>query len=160
MGYPEAAEEQSQIVPVAAARINCQIDCLLNVAFEETTKGNLDEAFATLSKIMSRVKRGIHCGAIVDPWNIIGFDANYSLFPAVENSVRDHRVFDLVDTMDRIFATCSRLWSEAAASDREPMCESIRKEFLEIVNWWRKYAAHEVMSVSYTHLTLPTNREV
>lgn len=147
MGYPDAAEEQSQIVPVAAARINCQIDCLLNVASEETAKGNLDEAFATLAKIMSRVKRGIHCGAIVDPWNIIGFDANYSLFPAVENSVRDHRVFDLVDTMDRIFATCSRLWSEAAASDREPMCESIRKEFLEIVNWWRKYAAHEVMAV-------------
>jgi len=56
-------------------------------------------------------------------------------------------VFDLVDTMDRIFATCSRLWSEAAASDREEMCESIRKEFLEIVNWWRKYAAHEVMTV-------------
>ncbi len=147
MGYPDAAEEQSQIVPVAAARINCQIDCLLNVAAEETTKGNLDDAFATLPKIMSRVKRGIHCGAIVDPWNIIGFDANYSLFPAVENSVRDHRVFDLVDTMDRIFATCSRLWSEAAASDRESMCVAIRKEFVEIVNWWRKYAAHEVMSV-------------
>ena len=147
MGYPQAAEEQSQIVPVAAARINCQIDCLLNVATEETSKGNLDEAFATLPKIMSRVKRGIHCGAIVDPWNIIGFDANYSLFPAVENSVRDHRVFDLVDTMDRIFATCSRLWSEAAASDREEICEAIRKEFLEIVNWWRKYAAHEIMAV-------------
>ena len=147
MGYPQAAEEQSLIVPVAAARINCQIDCLLNVATEETSKGNLDDAFATLPKIMSRVKRGIHCGAIVDPWNIIGFDANYSLFPAVENSVRDHRVFDLVDTMDRIFATCSRLWSEAAASDLEEICEAVRKEFLEIVNWWRKYAAHEVIAV-------------
>ncbi len=147
MGYPEAAEEQSKVVPVAAARINCQIDCLLNVAAEETTQGNLDKAFETIPKIMSRLKRGIHCGAIVDPWNIIGFDANYSLFPAVENSVRDHRVFDLVDTMERIFATCSRLWSEAAASDREEISDSIRKEFLAIVNWWRKYAAHEVVSV-------------
>ena len=147
MGYPDAAVEQSKVVPVAAARINCQIDCLLSAANEATLRGELDEAFEAIPRIMSRLKRGIHCGAIVDPWNILGFDANYSLFPAVENSVRDHRVFDLVDVMERIFAHCSRLWSEAAASDREDMCESIRKEFLSIVNWWRQYAAHEVIAV-------------
>lgn len=147
MGYPLAAEEQSKVVPVAAARINCQIDCLLSAANEATLRGELDEAFAAIPRIMSRLKRGIHCGAIVDPWNILGFDANYSLFPAVENSVRDHRVFELVDVMERIFAHCSRLWSEAAASDRKKMCESIRKEFLSIVNWWRQFAAHEVMAV-------------
>ncbi len=147
MGYPMAAEEQSKVVPVAAARINCQIDCLLSAANEATFRGELDEAFVAIPKIMSRLKRGIHCGAIVDPWNILGFDANYSLFPAVENSVRDHRIFELVDVMERIFALCSRLWSEAAASNRKAMCESIRKEFLSIVTWWRKYAAHEVMAV-------------
>ncbi|MFK7770172.1 MAG: hypothetical protein AB8B55_23380 [Mariniblastus sp.] len=147
MGYPAEAQEQSKIVPVAAARINCQIDCLLSAASVATKRGELDEAFAAVPKIMGRLKRGIHCGAIVDPWNIIGFDANYSLFPAVENSVRDHRVFDLVDVMERIFAHCSRLWSEAAASDREDMCVAIRKEFLSIVDWWRQYAAHEVMAV-------------
>ena len=148
MGYPTEAEEQSKIVPVAAARINCQIDCLLSAASEATKRGDLDEAFAAVPKIMARLKRGIHCGAIVDPWNIIGFDANYSLFPAVENSVRDHRVFDLVDVMERIFAHCSRLWSEAAASDHKETCVAIRKEFLSIVEWWRKYAAHEVMAVN------------
>lgn len=147
MGHPEAAEEQSKIVPVAAARINCQIDCLLSAADESIQQGELGEAFAAIPKVMSRLKRGIHCGAIVDPWNIIGFDANYSLFPAVENSVRDYRVFDLVDLMDRIFAHCSRLWSEAAASDKTEMCIAIRSEFKSIVDWWRKYAVHEVMSV-------------
>lgn len=147
MGYPIAAEEQSKVVPVAAARINCQVDCLLSAANDATSRGDLDEAFAAIPRTMARLKRGIHCGAIVDPWNIIGFDANYSLFPAVENSVRDHRVFDLVDVMERIFANCSRLWSEAAASARDEMCVSIRKEFLSIVDWWRKYAAHEVMAV-------------
>ncbi len=147
MGYPEAAEKQSQIVPVAAARINCQIDCLLNAATQATERGELDQAFEAIPAAMRRLKRGIYCGAIVDPWNILGFDANYSLFPAVENSVRDHRVYDLVDMMDRIFAYCSRLWSEAAACDRLDMCASIRKEFLSIVNWWRQFAAHEVMAV-------------
>ena len=32
MGYPTAAVEQSKVVPVAAARINCQIDCLLSAS--------------------------------------------------------------------------------------------------------------------------------
>lgn len=147
MGYPVAAEQQSHVVPVAAARISCQIDCLLSAASQAISRGDLDEAFSALPATMRRLKRGIHCGAIVDPWNILGFDANYSLFPAVENSVRDHRVYDLVDLMDRIFAHCSRLWSESAASDRLEMCTAIRKEFLSIVNWWRQYAAHEVMAV-------------
>jgi len=147
MGYPLAAEEQSKVVPVAAARIACQIDCLLSAASEATLRGELDEAFNSIPTIMSRLKRGIHCGAIVDPWNILGFDANYSLFPAVENSVRDHRVHELVDVMERIFAHCSHLWSEAAANNRQKMCAAIRKEFLSIVNWWRQFAAHEVMAV-------------
>jgi len=147
MGYPSAADEQSKVVPVAAARIICQIDCLLSAANESTGRGELDEAFEAIPRIMSRLKRGIHCGAIVDPWNILGFDANYSLFPAVENSVRDHRVFELVEVMERIFALCSRLWSEAAASCLDDMCAAIRKQFSSIVNWWRQYAAHEVMAV-------------
>ena len=45
-----------------------------------------------------------HCGAIIDPWNILGFDANFSLFPALENSVRDHRADELVALMDRVLA--------------------------------------------------------
>lgn len=147
MGFPEAAEKQSKIVPVAAARITCQIDCLLNAAARAINSNDFDAAFAAIPAAMRRLKRGIECGAIVDPWNILGFDANYALFPAIEDSVRDHRVFDLVDLMDRIFAICSRLWSDAAAADKTEMCEAIRVEFLSIVNWWRQYAAHEVMSV-------------
>ncbi len=147
MGYPEAATKQSKVVPVAAARITCQIDCLLNEAARAISKGELDDAFQAIPAAMRRLHRGIHCGAIVDPWNILGFDANYSLFPAIENSIRDHRVFDLVDLMERIFAICSRLWSEAAASDRTEMCAAIRNEFFAIVTWWRQFAAHEVMSV-------------
>ena len=41
--------------------------------------------------------RAIECGALVDPWNILGFGGQYSLFPAAENSVYDHRVDELID---------------------------------------------------------------
>ena len=147
MGYPEAAEEQSKIVPVASARITCQIDCLLSASTKAIQSNDLDDAFSKIPKIMSRLKRGIHCGAIVDPWNILGFDANYSLFPALENTVKDHRVYDLVDLMERIFALFSRLWSEAAASSRAELCELVRNEFRSVVDWWHKFAVHSQQSV-------------
>ena len=134
-------------MPVASARIHCQIDCLLATAHDAIEANNLDRAFSFVPKIFTRLKTGISCGAIVDPWNIIGFDANYSLFPAMENTVRDHRVFDLLDIMDRLFGLLSRITSEAAATDNDNIREDADKEMRLIVDWWRKYAAHEVSSV-------------
>ncbi len=195
MGYPDAAEEQSKIVPVASARILCQLDCLLSSGNQlldrlnqiqlgrvsnllqdspaesvatpdppvnEDTKtaefaGNSGEATGNddllldaskkLPRIFARLKQGINCGAIIDPWNILGFDAQYSLFPALENSVSDHRAHDLVEVIERILGFCSRLWSEAAALDREDVCVRVKQDFRDIADWWRKFAAHEVMSV-------------
>ena len=42
---------------------------------------------------------------------------------------------------------CSLIWSEAAAVDNRETCDAIRKEFSNIVEWWRKFAPHEVMAV-------------
>jgi hypothetical protein len=147
MGHPVAAQEQSALVPVTASRISCQIDCLLSEANRAIKQGQLQDALEKFPKIEELMMRGIQCGAIVDPWNILGFDGNYSLFPALENSVRDHRVFDLVDLVECIFALYSRLWSEAAAIDDEAIINATREKFSKIVQWWRQFAAHEVMAV-------------
>ena len=148
MGFADAAEKQSQVVPVVSARLLCQIDCLLSSANQRIKSGNqLQQAFEQVPRIMSLLRRGVECGAIVDPWNILGFDANFSLFPANENTVPDHRAYELVELVERILGLHSRLWSEAAAVDDLAMCENIRNEFSGIVQWWRKYATHEVMSV-------------
>jgi len=147
MGYADAAQNQTKVVPVASARILCQIDCLLDKAARAIADNDLSTGLMVVPKIMERLRRGIECGAIVDPWNILGFDGNYGLFPALENTVTDHRVFELVELMEKIFALCSRLWSEAAANDQQEMCDLISTEFGAIVDWWRKFAAHEVGSV-------------
>ena len=78
----------------------------------------------------------IACGAIIDPWSILGFDGNFSLFPAIENSVRDHRADDLVGLIEHIMALYSRLWSEAAAVNDQVVGEKIRDEFYDLANWW------------------------
>ena len=147
MGFSDAAVEQSLVVPVASSRILCQIDCLLSSAKQAVEKKKLVSAFEIIPRVMQLLQTGVECGAIVDPWNILGFDGNYSLFPANENTVADHRVYELVDLVERIMGMCSLIWSEAAAVNDRETCDAIRKEFSEIVSWWRKFAPHEVMAV-------------
>lgn len=148
MGYLDAANRQANIVPVAAARMLCQIDCWISAGRQLIKAGDLEQGLTVVPKIMDLVQRGINCGAIVDPWNMLGFDGNYSLFPAQVNSVRDHRVDDLVDLIEHVLAYCSQLLSEAAAVDNLPLCGRIKLQLHSIAHWWFQYAPHEVSSTN------------
>src|SRR5262245_31101087 len=147
MGQTAAAQKEASIVPCAAARMQCQIDCLMTSGQVACEEGNLEAAANLLPQIVDLLKRAIHCGAVVDPWNILGFDAQYSLFPALENSVRDHRADELVALMDRLWALYSRVWSEAAAVDNVELSKQVARQFKETATWWHKFAVHEVSSV-------------
>jgi hypothetical protein len=147
MGHTEAAREEASVVPCASARMQCEIDCLMTTAQLACDSGELERAAGYLPQIVDLLKRAIACGAVIDPWNILGFDAHYSLFPALENSVRDHRADELVALMDRLWALYSRVWSEAAAVDHEELSQQVARQFKETAVWWHKFAVHEVSSV-------------
>ena len=148
MGYPEAAQRQADVVPTASARMLCRIDCLLSTGQRAVEQRDLAAAESLLPEIVDLLRRAIECGAVVDPWNILGFDAHFSLFPALENSVHDHRVDDLVAVVEQLFAFYSRIWSEAAAVDDQPLCQRMAAQFRETADWWRQFAAHEVEGVA------------
>ncbi len=147
MGHPEAAQRQIDAVPVASARMLCQIDCNLTRAQRLMDLGRLQDAGQQLRDSRQILGRAINCGAVVDPWNILGFDGNFSLFPAMENSIHDHRVDELLDLMEEIFDTYGRLWSLAAAARDEPLCQSTSLEMEELTKWWHQFAVHEVSCV-------------
>ena len=146
MGYLEAAQRQANIVPVSAARMLCQIDCLLSAGRLQIEAGELEAALRTVPEIMDLVQRGIECGAIVDPWNLLGFDGHFSLFPAPSNSVPDHRVDQLVDLVESVLGYCSQLWAEAASRDLPLVCGRIKLQLEAIAHWWYEFAPHEVSS--------------
>ncbi len=147
MGYPAGAQKQANVVPVVSARMLCQIDCCLTIGYHHLQNGRLEEAFASIPKTIDLTHRAIECGAIIDPWNILGFDANFSLFPAIENSVRDHRADDIVELTEQLFTFHSRLWSEASAVNNLEICEQVDRSFQTTATWWRQFAAHTVSSV-------------
>ncbi|MCA9152236.1 MAG: hypothetical protein KDA92_23200, partial [Planctomycetales bacterium] len=147
MGYPEAAQKLINAVPVASARMICQIDCNLTLVQRLIHQSELDEARRRLRETRDTLLRGIECGAIVDPWNVIGFDGNFSLFPAMENSIHDHRVDELLGIVEEIFDGYGRLWSTASAVDNAAVNQSVSLEMEEFANWWHQFATHEMGSI-------------
>jgi hypothetical protein len=147
MGHTGAAQHEAGVVPCASARMQCQIDCLMSSGQLACDGSKLDEAANLLPQIIDLLKRAIQCGAVIDPWNILGFDAQYGLFPALENSVRDHRADELVLLLDRLWALYSRVWSEASAVDDAELSKKVARQFKETATWWHKFAVHEVSSV-------------
>ncbi len=150
MGNAAASKEQSEFVPVPSARIISRIDCLMTAADHFLQVGRLDDAVAVSPQVMDLVHRGIQCGAIVDPWNILGFAGNFTRFHGPDSAVHDHRVEDLVQLMEMVFALQSRIWREAAGSGREDLCQQIERQLRTNANWWRQFAAHEVSDVEAT----------
>jgi hypothetical protein len=147
MGFSDAAARHADVVPAASARMQCRIHCGLTEANRAVDNGELSHASMLLSVLMDELKRGIQCGAIIDPWSILGFDAQYSLFPALENSIHDHRADELIAMMERIFDVGARVWSAAAAGDNEKLCLATKADLRSIAQWWHQFATHEVSSV-------------
>jgi len=148
MGHHDAARTKASLVPVPSARFRCRIACQLDQSLQAIEKGNLEEAGNIAASIFYLIQRGIQCGAFADPWNILGFDCQFSLFPAMENSVHDHRIDELVLIVEQFFALLARTWSEAAAIDDQPLCQRMDEQFQEAANWWHQYAAHEVTNIN------------
>ena len=147
MNYGEEATTQANRIQVPAARIATQIDCNMSATRSAMERGELEVALASISAARETLLRGIECGAIVDPWNILGFDANFSLFGPIENSLRDYRVDDLVDVVEEMHELFAQLWSKAAASQLDEVVAETKHRFHESATWWHQFAAHEIDSV-------------
>ncbi len=149
LGFPEAAERQSQIVPAVSARMICQIHCLMTAAHRAADRGRPADGVSFLTQIEDLLHRGIECGAIVDPWNILGFGGQFSLFPAVENSIPDSRVDELLEMMERLFQTYARLWHQAAASDDAEVLGRLPRDFQHLAEWWDQFATGSVSGMRW-----------
>ncbi|QDT03367.1 hypothetical protein K227x_17490 [Rubripirellula lacrimiformis] len=147
MGYPDAAKRQTDTVSATSARMMCRIDCVMTLGLRRLRCGDLDEAVKVPGQAFDFIKRGIDCGALIDPWDILGFGANFSLYPGPESGVHDSRVDNLVYLTEQLFGYIARVWSEAAAQNNQVVYDEMECRYREIAEWWRTYAAHTVESI-------------
>jgi hypothetical protein len=144
MGYADAAMKQANTISVTSARLLTTIDCLITETHTHIDQGKLTDAAKNLPKMEDLMRRGISCGAIVDPWTILGFGGAFSLFHTVENSIHDHRIDDLINLLEEIFDIYSRLQKEAAASGNGELQGDLSDRMSDLASWWDQYGTMDV----------------
>ncbi len=145
IGATEAAGRQVRKVPVASARMSCDIECRMVAADQHLSGGRLEVSLEAVGEAEDLLHRAIHCGAMVDPWNILGFGGQFSLFPAMENSVHDFRVDELMETVGGLFDLVVQVRKEAAAAGNETVEQEAAKRLDAFAAWWDKFATVEVV---------------
>ena len=146
MGYPEAARRHADVIPVASVRIRCEIQIAMTTARAQADRGALAPAAELVARIEDLLHRGIECGALVDPWNILGFGGQFSLFPALENSVADPRVDQLLSVVDQVFSSYEAILSKTAA-DGAALHRGLAHRLGRFADWWDRFATTEVAAV-------------
>jgi hypothetical protein len=149
LGYPQAARDQSARVPAVSARFETEIEWRIVAAGRAVERGATREAGLLLDEIEDHLDRGIDCGALADPWNILGFQGMFPLFSSREDAVPDQRVPELVDFMEGLFGVYSRALGEAAATADEEMVARLSSQFERRAAWWDKFATTTVEDVPH-----------
>ena len=144
MGYPEAAREQAAAIPAPSTRFDCEIHLRITAAHRSLEHGELSDVARLIREIDDHLHRGVECGAIIDPWNILGFQGQFPLFQSREDAVHDLRAEVLIDTMERIFGVYSGALSEAAARGERPLAQEFSAGMQRLADWWDRFATPTV----------------
>ncbi len=151
MGYPRAAREQARKIAAPAVRIGTEIRVRQTEAGFATEQGRLDGAAALLGEVEDLLRRGIDCGAVLDPWNILGYQGLFPIFPGREDTVRDPRAEELIHTAGRQFELYANVVSAAAvagdAATRDRLADAMRG----FAGWWDRYATSTVNDLPRIH---------
>jgi len=144
MGYPEAARAQADAIPAASIRFECEIQCRIGLAHHALNLNKLPEAVDLVMGVYDLFQRGIQCGALVDPWDILGFQGQFPLFTSREDTIPDNRVEVLIELIEDTFGAFSRVLSEAAAQGNGAARERILVEYRKVAGWWDRFASTTV----------------
>jgi hypothetical protein len=144
MGYPTAARQQASKIAAPAVRFGTEIRIRQTEAGFAADRGRPAEAARLLAEVEDLLRRGIDCGALIDPWNILGYQGLYPIFPGREDTVRDPRAEELIHQIGRQFDLYAKAAAAAAVADDEPTRQRLMAGMRDLANWWDKYATATV----------------
>jgi hypothetical protein len=151
MGYPDASREEARRIPAVSLRLLSEIMGRLTSGRVEIEQGHLRAAAERLPDIEDLLRRGIACGGLADPWNILGFQGLFPLSPAREDSIRDPRLEELVQVVEHVFNLYARLMSEAAAAGDHELVQTLTANMQRLARWWDRFATVEVGDIRRVH---------
>ena len=151
MGYAEASRQAAASIPAASVRLLSEMLSRVRSAHLHIERGEFAGAIQMLQGLVELLQRGIACGALLDPWNILGFQGLFPLSSAREDSIRDPRVDELIGLLDAVFQVCSRLIAEMGAAGQLAGTPPVRGLLHQLAQWWDRFATVEVNDVRRLH---------
>lgn len=151
MGQADASRQQAALIATPSLRMLGEILIRLTQAQMQAERGELAAGAALLPQAEELLRRGIRCGAFADPWNILGFQGLYPLFQSREDSIRDSRVDELIDVVDRLLGAHSHLLGEAAAAGDQALSQNLARGMRRLAQWWDQFASTTVGDVRRVH---------
>lgn len=151
MGFEKASCEEASIIPCLSARFESEIQSRLVLVRRFVKEEQLELAEGQISEVIDLIHRGIHCSALVDPWNILGFQGQFPLFFAREDSIPDNRVEVLLELIEQTFDACSLIMSEAAASGQTVIHDRVLHAFSQLAQQWDRYATTTVNDLTHIY---------
>src|SRR5262249_25484969 len=147
----EASREEAGRIPVVSVRLLSEVLGRLAGGRAAADHGDFRAAAKLLPEAEDLLRRGIDCGAFVDPWNVLGFQGLFPLSPARGAGGRGPRVDELIGVVDQTFNLYARLISEAAAAGDAALVESLHDGLRKLGAWWDRFATVEVSEVRRVH---------
>jgi hypothetical protein len=147
LGYATAARRHAAKAP--SQRLLTDIHLELTTCQFLSQRGQHSHSATRLEAAEETLHRAIACGAAVDPWNILGFQGLFPIFNGPEDSVRDGRVLELIQVVDRLLTLYAELRGEAAAGNDAPLGIRLATRMQRLAAWWDRFASTTVNDVPH-----------
>jgi hypothetical protein len=144
MGYPTAAREQAAKITAPAVRFGTEIRIRQTEAGFAADRNRAVDAARLLGEVEDLLERGINCGALIDPWNILGYQGLFPIFPGREDTVRDPRAEELIHQISRQFDLYAKAAAAAAVAGDEATRGRTIVAMRKLAGWWDRFAAATV----------------
>mgnify|MGYP006274901431 CR=1 FL=1 len=158
LGRSAGAERMAGMVPAASARMAARITGRVVAAHRILRdKGRAgvpgiaaaDAALDELDAADALLLRAVDCGALVDPWNILGLGGQFPLHESGGESVTDPRVTDLVSITAGILDGYAAVWRQASADGPPAAAARAARAIERLGGWWDRFATTTVSGVPH-----------
>ncbi len=157
LGRAAEAERLAVVVPAASARLLARISGSVVAALQALRLAKPgDDASAAARAALDHLDtatdllfRAVGCGAIVDPWNILGLAGQFPLHEPGGESLPDPRVDDLIDETASILDGYAAVWRQAAIEGAHAEATRADNALEKLATWWDRYATTTVSGVDH-----------
>ena len=156
LGRAEGAERMAGMVPAASARMAARITSLVGAAQQSVRLADTDhqtaaaaEALEQLDQASGLLMRAVNCGAVVDPWNILGLGGQFPLHEPGGESLTDSRVDDLVALTESILEGYAAVWRQTGLDGPPAAAAKAAAAVEKLGSWWDRFATTTVSGVPH-----------